>query len=632
METDAKYLMGMLNNPGKMPNATINHWVDYICTNFFFEIVRKKGKTFGPDRLSRRKWYPGDPAPEDFKDGTDDGTGEITWRKRDLQDEDPLELGEFYKEIDSREGFCQRVLERDGGLELEQQLAKDGHHAAKADLSAVYLDLEPIERRADSEARERESEYDDNRRSGQAKRLEERLVRVRELLVNRGASRLETLLAEQASLVHSASYYWLDKSNGRLYKKNADSNTLLLVVAEDERMQLLKACHDEMGYRRAYATRRLLQQRFWWPDMEEDVMWYVKTCHLCQIRQRRALEVPPVVTHTPSIFQVLYVDTVHMNPLSNECKYIVHSRCRLLSWMESRALREENTRTIGQWLFEDIICRWSSLVKIVTDNSAPFKKAVRWLEEKYGIKGVMISLYNSKANGVVERPHWDLRQMLYKATDGNVKKWFWSLHHVMWVDRVTVRKRTGCSPYFMVTGAQPTLPLDLTETTWLVTYPERMLSRAELIGLRAVALAKHVNHVEEMWTRVSKEKIRRTFQLERDLQHKIQEFDLGPGSLVLVKNLAIEMLADRKMKPRYLGPMVVVKRLQGGAYILAELDGMVWQNWVAAFRVLPYLARKKIEFTREVRNALDASEEDLKELLEEPAEPHTEEIKVTVTT
>ena len=151
--------------------------------------------------------------------------------------------------------------------------------------------------------------------------------------------------------------------------------------------------------------------------------------------------------------------------------------------MESRALREENARTIGQWLFKNIICRWGSLVKIVTDNGAPFKKVVWWLEEKYGIKGVTISPYNLKVNGAIKRPHWDLRQMLYKATDGDVKKWFWSLHHVMWADRVTVRKGMGCSPYFMVTRVQPTLPLDLIEATWLVTYPERMLSRVELIGL-----------------------------------------------------------------------------------------------------------------------------------------------------
>jgi len=98
---------------------------------------------------------------------------------------------------------------------------------------------------------------------------------------------------------------------------------------------------------------------------------------LCQIRQKCTLEIPPVVTYTPSIFQVLHADTVHMNPPSNGCKYIVHGQCSLSSWIESRALREENAKSIGQWLFEDIICRWESLVKIVIDNSAPFKKAVK---------------------------------------------------------------------------------------------------------------------------------------------------------------------------------------------------------------------------------------------------------------
>jgi len=57
------------------------------------------------------------------------------------------------------------------------------------------------------------------------------------------------------------------------------------------------------------------------------------------------------------------------------------------------------------------------------DNRAPFKKAVKWLEKKYGIKKVTISSYNSQANDIVERSHWDLRQMLYKAMKRDVRKW-----------------------------------------------------------------------------------------------------------------------------------------------------------------------------------------------------------------
>jgi len=151
--------------------------------------------------------------------------------------------------------------------------------------------------------------------------------------------------------------------------------------------------------------------------------------------------------------------------------------------MEAKALKKENTRSIGQWLFEDIICRWESLVKIVMNNGVLFKKVVKWLGEKYGIKGMTISPYNSQANGIVERPHWDLRQMLYKAMKEDVRKWAWYLHHVMWADRITVRKGTGYSLYFMVMGAYLTIPLDIIEVTWLVKYPERMLSREELIGL-----------------------------------------------------------------------------------------------------------------------------------------------------
>jgi len=444
-------------------------------------------------------------------------------------------------------------------------------------------------------------DYDNNWHSDHAKHQEEMLSKVKRYLITRDLSEIGVMTTDQARFVRQASHYWLDREDGKLYRKNAGGGNPQLVIEISERMRLLRECHDKMGHRGAYATGRMLQQRFWWPEIEEDVIWYVKSCHLCQVRQRIALETPPVVTHMPSIFQVLHADTVHMTPLSNGCRYIVHGRCGLSSWMEAKALRQETAKAIGQWLFEDIVCRWGSLVKIVTDDGVPFKNAVTWLEEKYGIKGVTISSYNSQANGAVERPHWDLRQMLYKATKGEVKKWFWHLPHVTWADRITVRKGTRCLPYFMVIGVHPMIPLDVVEATWLVKYPERMISSAELIGLQALALAKHAEHIEEMRQRVSREKIWRTLQLESDLQHKIKEFNLKPGSLVLVKNSAIELSADRKMKPRYLGPMVVIRCLRGGAFILAELDRAVWQNRVAAFRVVPYLARKEISYNKEVK-------------------------------
>ena len=42
------------------------------------------------------------------------------------------------------------------------------------------------------------------------------------------------------------------------------------------------------------------------------------------------------------------------------------------------------------------------------------------------------------------------------------------------------------------------------------------------------------------------------------------------------------------MKPRYLGPMVILCWTTGRSYLLVELDGVVSRLCYAAFRLIPY--------------------------------------------
>ena len=123
-----------------------------------------------------------------------------------------------------------------------------------------------------------------------------------------------------------------------------------------------------------------------------------------------------------------------------------------------------------------------SLHEIVTDNGTAFLGTLAYLSKRYHVNHIRISGYNSKANGLVERSHFDVRQSLFKAVDGDQKRWSQGAYSVFWAERITIHKRMGCSPYFAVTGAHPLLPLDISEATYMQPPPDSVLSSTDLIA------------------------------------------------------------------------------------------------------------------------------------------------------
>ena len=83
-----------------------------------------------------------------------------------------------------------------------------------------------------------------------------------------------------------------------------------------------------------------------------------------------------------------------------------------------------------------------------------------------------------------------------------------------------------------------------------------------------------------------------------------------------MRNSAIEDSLNRKMKLRWLGPLVVIRQSSGGSYILAELDGSVLYRKIAKFRVIPYFARKRIALPKNIHDWIDLSDEQLKDLID----------------
>jgi hypothetical protein len=182
-----------------------------------------------------------------------------------------------------------------------------------------------------------------------------------------------------------------------------------------------------------------------------------------------------------------------------------------------------------------------------------------------------------------------------KTCEGDESKWRQVLPQVLWAERITIRKATGFSPYYLAHGVHPLLPFDIIEATFLAPIQNFPISTEELVAIRARQLQKRPEDLEKMQEIVTESRRRNILRFEKEHLSRIVDFDFKPGALVLVRNSRIEEALNRKTKPRYVGPMVVVRKTIGSSYVVAELDGSQSQQRVAGFRLISYHPRQQVD-------------------------------------
>ena len=575
VEVDAKYIKGMINNPDIQPSATINRWIAGILL-FHFKLRHVPGKDHASaDGLSRRPQAPEDPVEDDDHED---------W-------------------IDKSYAFGVELLNwtqssRNSGEEQPRTEKTYRHHQ--------YYDSNRLDEWPTIFVGSLTQDQVEIPRSDRAKARDDEIIQIRKFLedpdkISRPNDK------EFKRFIQSATKFFVNKN--QLWRKDHHGKHKL-VIPNDRRLDLIRQAHDDLGHKGIFTVRNRLLERFWWPNLDQDVKWYIQTCHECQLRLLHKLIIPPTVPIPGGLFRKVYIDTMLM-PKAKGYRYIIHARCSLTSYPEWKMVKHENFKTIAAFLYE-LVCRWGAIEILVTDNAPQYLQAAELLAEKFHIKHIKISPYNSRAQGPIERRHYDVREAIMKAAEGDESKWPDVAPAVFWAERVTIQKSTGYSPYYLAHGVEPLLPFDLAEGTYLAPDINGSMSTEDLIALRAKMLLKRPQDLARVRERVLKARWESVKQLEKDLGHRIKEFKFQPGHLVLVRNSRFDKGLANKTKPRFLGPMVVIRKTRGGSYILGELDGALSKLRFAAFRLIPYLPRdiRSIPVTR----LADIPQEELEDL------------------
>lgn len=560
VETDAKYIKGMLNDPDLQPNATLNRWIQGIFM-FDFTLVHVPGTQHqGADALSRRA-----PAEDDIQE--------------------PPEEDEWLENMALYIGVSPS--------EVPQHF-----HISRADKGPTDAEVMLVP----------------------ATSQDKTLCQIFHFLDTLELPTFRTS-NQQYRFIRKCQNYFLRE--GYMYRRYPARMPARVVFSEEERERILEDAHDHLGHKGEKATFETISLRFFWPFYRNDVRKHIRSCRECQRRSIKKIEVPLIISTPTQMFFKVYLDIMFM-PKAHGFTCIVACRDDLSGVTEGRALRGASAREVARFFWEQIICRYGAVHQVVTDNGSETKGAFEILVERYGIQHVRISPYNSKANGVVERGHFILREALIKACEGKINRWPELLPLALFADRISIRRATGFSPYYLLHGTHPALPMDLREATFMVQGFQHDMSPEDLLHLRIRQLQKKPEDVARASDILRHSRLASKEHFEQRFAHRLQREAFQPGDLVLVRNTAVEREMNRKHKPRYLGPYEVVRRTYNGAYVIKELNGDISRESVAAFRLLAYdpasrdiasMASDPIQALGEVQTTRNLGEQDLEELI-----------------
>ncbi|XP_056237881.1 uncharacterized protein LOC130172928 [Seriola aureovittata] len=149
------------------------------------------------------------------------------------------------------------------------------------------------------------------------------------------------------------------------------------------------------------------------------------------------------------------------------------------------------------------------------------------LQKICGMRGSHTTPYHPQGNGQVERFNRTLLSMLRTLTDDEKADWKSSLAKIVHAYNCTRSEATGFSPYYLLFGRSPRLPVDI-----LFNLPskEQQVSYTEYV-------AKWQSQMKEAYEIASAAAQKEASRGKRYYDHKTYGAQLHPGNRVLLRNL-----------------------------------------------------------------------------------------------
>ena len=390
---------------------------------------------------------------------------------------------------------------------------------------------------------------------------------------------LHQVLDKKATAAYVKAKEQLLIKNGLLYRKTwqgqADKTVFQFVVPQRHQGAALDGCHWEAAHQGQRHSTALMQECFWWPGMTRDLRNHIKKCGHC----RKYEAAPPVMPMKPLTCswpgELLHVDftSIEETVLLKEepiIRNVLVLQDHFSKYIVAYVVKDQTARTATTTLRIGYFGLFSAPAYLVSDQGKAFMGHIITHHcELYGVQKLRTLPYHAQTNGQVEHMNQTIIRMIGKLEEDKKACWSEHLPELLLAYNATHSAMTGYSPYYLLFGRRPRIPVDYLFPTF------RDLPHQTKMEVSVAAMQKRLKEAFAVAQHLTSEEVAKQC---RYYDRKAGAIALQPGDIVMV--CTDGFVGKRKVKDRWEdGGFIIESQLEDWpVYKVKCLTSDAWQK------------------------------------------------------
>ena len=347
----------------------------------------------------------------------------------------------------------------------------------------------------------------------------------------------------------------------RTIKDDIEGELTQVVIPNSLVSTVLSQLHDDHGHQGIERTTLMIKQRCFWPGMNNDIVNYCKSCHRCNVSKLQSksflTKLTPITATRP--LEIVAMDYTLLEVSTDNKENVLVITDVFTKFTVAVPTKDQTAETTAKVLYQEWFLKYGIPIRIHSDQCRNFESnLIKELCLLYNVKKSRTTPYRPQGNSQAERFNRTFHDLLRTLPEEKKRNWPKFLPILVMAYNSTPHSSTGISPFFLMFGRKPHLPIDT-----LLEIPQPILQKDWIVHHKAM--------IDLAYNLAKKNSSQQAQARKENFDKKVKEIPIPVGTKVLIRK---RCTGRNKIQDQWLDRLFTVISVRDSVYTVQADDGL----------------------------------------------------------